>query len=585
MSIFSAFTLLGGLAFFIYGMNQMSHSLEMIAGEKMEIIINRLTGNRLLGLLLGCVITIAIQSSSAVTVMLVGLVNSGLMNLSNTVGIIMGSNIGTTVTAWIMSLIGVSSENILIRMLKPESFAPLLAFIGIILIMLAKLPKRKEIGNAFVGFAVLMFGMMLMSSSVAPLADSPEFAKLLTAFNNPFLGVLTGLIVTAVIQSSAASIGMLQALSMTGGITYGIAIPIIMGQNIGTCATALLSSIGVNRNAKRVAAVHLSFNLLGTAVFMLIFCALRSFIDASFLDLKVTPVEIALCHSIFNITTTALLLPFSKLLVKIAEGVIKEDAQPQVAFLDERLFNTPSIAVGKCEALANEMAKSAQTAVHLAIENYFRYEEKTGGMIGELEKRIDTYEDRLGTYLIKLSGSQHTQRDKHRIAKMLHSIGDWERISDYAQALSKSAKEIRDKRMEISEQARAELHALSKAVAEVVSLTAQSFAAADADLAARVEPLEQVIDLLAGKCRENHIGRLQGGVCTLERGFVLADTLNSYERISDHCSNIAIAVLEYEEESFSPHEYMRQVKSGDDPVFQKLFHEYRELYLSEFPKN
>ena len=341
MSIFSVLTLLGGLAFFIYGMNQMSRSLETIAGEKMEAIINKLTSNRILGLLLGCVITIAIQSSSAVTVMLVGLVNSGLMALSNTVGIIMGSNIGTTVTAWIMSLIGVSSENIFVRMLKPESFAPLLAFIGIVMIMLAKLPKRKEIGNAFVGFAVLMFGMMLMSNSVAPLADSPAFTKLLTAFKNPLLGVLTGLVVTAVIQSSAASIGMLQALSMTGGITYGIAIPIIMGQNIGTCATALLSSIGASRNAKRVAAIHLSFNLIGTAVFMIIYYALHSFLEVSFLHQRVTPIEIAICHSIFNVSTTILLLPFSKMLVRIAEGVIKEDAVPQIAFLDERLFNTP----------------------------------------------------------------------------------------------------------------------------------------------------------------------------------------------------------------------------------------------------
>lgn len=584
MSIFSIFTLLGGLAFFIYGMNQMSHSLEIIAGEKMEAIINRLTSNRFLGLLLGCMITIAIQSSSAVTVMLVGLVNSGLMDLSNTVGVIMGSNIGTTITAWIMSLIGVSSENVFVQLLKPESFAPLLAFIGIALIMLAKLPKRKEIGNAFVGFAVLMFGMMLMSNSVAPLADSPAFAKLLTAFENPLLGVLTGLVVTAIIQSSAASIGMLQALSMTGGITYGIAIPIIMGQNIGTCATAILSSIGVNRNAKRVAAIHLSFNLIGTAVFMIIYYALHSFLDASFLNLKATPVEIAICHSVFNISTTILLLPFSKMLVRIAEGVIKEDTIPQIAFLDERLFNTPSIAVGKCDTFANEMAESARSAVLLAIENYFDYEEKNGHTVRELESRMDTYEDRLGTYLIKLSGSKNTQKDKRRIAKMLHSIGDWERISDYARDLTKSAMEIKEKKLEISEQAKAELNMLSKAVAEIVSITTDAFVHSDAELAARVEPLEQVIDLLVAKCRENHISRLQDGVCTLERGFVLADTLNSYERISDHCSNIAIAILEEGKEKFSPHEYMQQVKSGDDPVFQKLFRDYQTCYLSEFPQ-
>lgn len=584
MSIFAVFTLLGGLAFFIYGMNQMSHSLEIIAGEKMETIINKLTSSRLLGLLLGCIITVAIQSSSAVTVMLVGLVNSGLMNLSNTVGIIMGSNIGTTVTAWLMSLIGVSSKNIFVQMLKPEAFAPVLAFTGIVLIMLAKLPKRKEIGNALVGFAVLMFGMMLMSSSVAPLADSPAFARLLTAFRNPLLGVLTGLVVTAVIQSSAASIGMLQALSMTGGITYGIAIPIIMGQNIGTCATAILSSIGVSRNAKRVAAIHLSFNLIGTAVFMIAYYALHSFLDASFLDLKATPVEIAVFHSVFNISTTILLLPFSKMLVRIAEGVIKEDAAPKIAFLDERLFNTPAIAVGQCAAFADEMAKSTQSAVSLAIANYFDYEEDRARAVGELERQIDTYEDRLGTYLTKLSGSKNTQRDKRRIAKMLHSIGDWERISDYARDLIKSSMEIKEKKLEISVQGKAELKTLSKAVSEIVSLTEEAFIDSDTELAARVEPLEQVIDLLVSKCRKNHVRRLQEGVCTLERGFVLADTLNSYERISDHCSNIAIAVLEEGREEFRPHEYMQQVKSGYDPVFQRLFRKYNAYYLSEFPE-
>ena len=581
MNVFSVFTLLGGLAFFIYGMNQMSRSLEIIAGEKMEAIINKLTSNRFLGLLLGCVITIAIQSSSAVTVMLVGLVNSGLISLSNTVGIIMGSNIGTTVTAWIMSLIGVSSDNVFVQMLKPESFAPVLAFIGIALIMLAKLPKKKEIGNAFVGFAVLMFGMMLMSNSVAPLADSPEFTKLLTAFKNPLLGVLTGLVVTAVIQSSAASIGMLQALSMTGGITYGIAIPIIMGQNIGTCATAVLSSFGVSRNAKRVAAIHLAFNLIGTAVFMVIYYALHSFLDASFLESKVTPVQIAVCHSIFNVSTTVMLLPFSKLLVRIAEGVIKDDSAPQVAFLDERLFKTPSIAVGKCDDFANEMAESTRSAVDMAVNNYFDYEESNGRTVRELESRIDTYEDRLGTYLIKLSGIKNTQRDKLRIAKMLHSIGDWERISDYARDLTNSSMEISEKKLEISEQAKAELKTLSKAVKEIVDLTADAFVRSDAELAARVEPLEQVIDLLVAKCRENHIRRLQEGVCTLERGFVLADTLNSYGRISDHCSNIAIAILEEGRDEFSPHGYMQQVKSGDDPVFQKLFREYQSRYLTE----
>ena len=579
MSIFSLFSLLGGLAFFIYGMNQMSHSMELIAGEKMEVIINKLTSSRLLGLLLGCVITIAMQSSSAVTVMLVGLVNSGLMNLSNTVGIIMGSNIGTTIMAWIMSLIGVSSDSFLLQMLKPESFAPLLAFIGIVLIMMAKLPKRKEVGNALVGFGILMSGMLMMSGSVAPLADSPVFARLLTAFRNPLLAVLAGFAVTAVIQSSAASVGMLQALSMTGGITFGIAIPIIVGQNVGTCATAILSSIGVGRNAKRVSVIHLAFNLIGATVFMIVFYAFY-LAGADFLEHRVNPVSIALCHTIFNVSTTTLLLPLSGVLVKIAESVIKEDSAPQVAFIDERLFNTPSLAVGKCEAIANEMAEAAASAVKLAIGNYFAYDEKTGMMIADLENRVDTYEDRLGSYLIRLSGSKNTQRDKRRIAKMLHSIGDWERISDYARDLNKSALEIRDKKLVISADAQEELGALSKAVGDIVALTTQVFSKADAELAVKVEPLEQVIDLLVENCRESHISRLQDGECTLERGFVFADTLNSYERISDHCSNIAIAVLEEGDRQFTPHEYMEHVKSGNDPVFQELFSEYQAQYLS-----
>lgn len=579
MTIFSVFTLLGGLAFFIYGMSQLSHSLEQIAGEKMELIINKLTSNRLLGLIMGCVITIALQSSSAVTVMLVGLVNSGLMNLSNTVGIIMGSNIGTTVTAWIMSLIGVSSDNFFVKMLQPESFSPLLAFIGIILLMLSKAPKKKEIGNSFVGFAILMYGMVLMSGSVAPLADSPMFTNILTAFKNPLLGILTGLVVTAVIQSSAASVGILQALSLTGGITYGIAIPIIMGQNIGTCATAILSSIGVSRNAKRVAAIHLSFNLIGTAIFMILFYSLHSVFDFPFVNLTIDPVGIAICHSIFNIATTLMLLPLSNYLVKIAENIVKIDPKPQIAFIDERLFKTPSIAVGKCEELSVEMARMANESVKLAVENYFDHDENRAASVRELEDRVDIYEDQLGTYLIKLSGGGTSVRDNHRIAKMLHSIGNMERISDLSIDLVKSAREIKEKQLQISEEAGTELLTLSKAVEEITDMTLKSYSTSDLALAQRIEPLEQVIDILVEECRDNHISRLQKGTCTLERGFILADTLNSYERISDHCSNIAIAVLEAGQKSFNPHDYLRKLRTGKDHEFQKMFEEYQAKYM------
>ena len=516
--------------------------------------------------------------------MLVGLVNSGLMSLSNTVGIIMGSNIGTTITAWIMSLIGVTSDNAIIKMLKPESFSPVLAFIGIVLIMLTKAPKKKEVGNSFLGFAILMYGMTLMSGSVAPLASDPDFSKLMTAFRNPLLGVATGLVVTAIIQSSAASVGMLQALSMTGSITYEIAIPIILGQNIGTCATAILSSIGVSRNAKRVAAIHLSFNLIGTAVIMVLFYSLHFVLDFSFVDLTINPVGIAMCHSIFNIGTTVILLPFANVLVKIAENVVGDDPQPQIAFLDERLFNTPSVAVAKCDSFSIEMAELARDSVVKSIENYFNHNDTIGAKIREDEEQIDVYEDRLGSYLIKLSASNISRRDNLKIAKMLHSIGNLERISDYALTLVKSAEEIRDKNLQVSEQAKAELEALSNAVKEIITLTANAYKTTDTELAKKVEPLEQVIDLLVEKCRDSHIARLQTGICTLERGFVLADTLNCYERISDHCSNIAVAVLAAGNDTFRPHDYLRQVKSGNNPDFQKMYHSYQLLYSADNAK-
>lgn len=581
MDIFSVFTLLGGLAFFIYGMNQMSHSLEKIAGNRLESIINRTTRNRVIGLLMGCVITIAMQSSSAVTVMLVGLVNSGLMNISNTVGIIMGSNIGTTITAWIMSLVGLSSDSIFLRMLKPESFSPVLAFIGIGLIMLSKKSKLKDVGNSFLGFAILMYGMMLMSSSVAPLSDSPAFMNALTAFNNPILGVLVGLVVTAVIQSSAASIGMMQAISMTGGLTYGMAIPIIMGQNIGTCATALLSSIGVSRNAKRVSVIHLSFNIIGTAFFMILYFALHALLDFSFTDLPASPVGIALCHSIFNIATTALLLPFSRTLVAIATRAIPTEAEKKVAFIDERLFGTPSIAIAECSRLSSEMAEHARNSVDLAIENLFTHTDKSAEAIAELEDTVDVYEDHLGSYLVRLSGKELSSTDKRTASKILHSIGNFERISDHALNLVSSAQEMLEKKIVMSDDAVAELKNLGDAVKEIIALSTDAYTSMDTSLAQKVEPLEQVIDLLTQDVRLHHVDRLQSGDCTIENGFVLADILNNYERISDHCSNIAVAVLEADLDLFDPHEYLRSVKSMENPAFKTLFTQYQEKYRFE----
>ena len=579
MNIFSFFTLFGGLAFFIYGMNQMSGSLEKIAGGRMESIVNKMTSNRVSGLLLGAGITIAIQSSSAVTVMLVGLVNSGIMDISNTVGVIMGSNIGTTVTAWIMSLIGISSDNVIVKMLKPESFAPVMAFIGIILIMVAKSTKKKDVGNILLGFAILMSGMMMMSSSVSPLADSPEFAKILTAFQNPLLGILTGLAVTAVIQSSAASVGMLQALSLTGGITYGMALPIIMGQNIGTCATAIISSIGVSRNAKRVAVIHISFNVIGTAIFMLVFYGLHSFIDFAFVDKTINPVGIALCHSIFNVATTLLLLPFSKMLVKIAMKAVKTQPEPQIAFLDERIFQTPSIAVSECGKLSVEMAGLAKDAVMTAIDNIHDYKEESDQFIKKAEADADIYEDHLGDYLVQLSGRELSDEDSRSVTKILHSIGNFERISDHARNLAESAEELSGKGLELSEHALAELDKLETAVKEILDITVAAYETNDVALAKKVEPLEEVIDVLTETIKVRHIGRLRKGECTIENGFVLSDMLNNYERISDHCSNIAMAVLEMQLDGRSePHEYLGKVRTMQDADYRTAYEEYETKY-------
>lgn len=576
--MFSFFTLLGGLAFFIFGMNQMSHALERIAGDKMEKVINTMTRNRFVGLILGCIITIAIQSSSAVTVMLVGLVNSGIMNISNTVGIIMGSNIGTTITAWIMSLIGVSSDNIFVKMLKPESFSPLLAFAGIVLIMLSKSSKRKDVGKCFIGFAILMYGMVLMSDSVEPLAQSENFSNIMMKFKNPLLGIIAGLVVTAVIQSSAASVGMLQALSMTGGITYAMAFPIIMGQNIGTCATAILSSIGVSKNAKRVAAIHLSFNLIGTAIFMLLYFIVQTFIDLSVMGKAINPAGIALCHSVFNIGTTILLLPFSNTLVKIATTAIKVEPQKQIAFIDERLFETPSVVVFECNRLSDEMAKLTGRAVNEAVSNLFSYDEKKGNDIETLEKDIDVYEDHLGTYLVKLSGTKLGSNDRKAVAKVLHSIGDFERMSDHALNLVESAKEISEKKIEMSEQALKELTVLGGALSEIIDITISSYERTDQKLAIRIEPLEQMIDVLTAQIRQNHVDRLQSGECTIEKGFVLADILNNFERISDHCSNIAVAVIEAGQDEYDPHAYLQKVRAKDNSDFNSMFNEFKEKY-------
>lgn len=578
MSIFSFITLFGGLALFLFGMNQMSASLEKLAGGKMEAILNKMTSNRFAGLALGAAITIAIQSSSAVTVMLVGLVNSGIMDIGNTVGVIMGSNIGTTVTAWIMSLIGVSSSNVFVRMLKPESFSPIMALIGVIMMMTCKSSKKKDIGNILVGFAVLMYGMTFMSSSVAPLAHSPKFETLLTAFRNPFLGILVGLTVTAVIQSSAASVGMLQALALTGSITWDMAIPIIMGQNIGTCATALISSIGVNRNAKRVAAIHISFNIIGTIIFMVIYFIVNATIDLPFLSRAIAPVGVAMFHSVFNICTTAMLLPFTKQLVKLAKRIVKTEPEKQVAFLDERLLKTPSVAIAECSKQENEMALLSKDSLVKAMNLLLQFDEKEAEGVRDLEAEVDVFEDHIGSYLVKVSGNELSDHDGKEVSLMLHTISNFERISDHALNVMQTAQELHDKRLKFSDMAYEELDILVSAMTEILDITYTAFTESDYTLAQKIEPLEEVIDGMTERIKSNHTERLKNGTCTIQNGFILNDLLNALERASDHCSNIGVAMIELRQYSFDTHEYLEEAKDMSNPVFRGFYEMFKDKY-------
>ena len=563
MDIFSVFTLCGGLAFFLYGMTTMSKSLEKMAGGKLERLLKRMTSNPFKSLLLGAGITIAIQSSSAMTVMLVGLVNSGVMELGQTIGVIMGSNIGTTLTAWILSLTGIESESVFINLLKPENFSPLVALAGIILIMGSKKQKRRDIGRIMVGFSILMYGMELMKDSVSPLADMPEFASLLTAFNNPLLGVLVGTVFTGIIQSSAASVGILQALALTGSITYGMAIPIIMGQNIGTCVTALLSSIGVNRNAKRVAVIHISFNIIGTVVCLILFYGGHAIFHFSFMDASVGAVGIAFCHTVFNVLTTVLLLPFSRQLEKLARRLVRsENKTEQFAFLDPLLMRTPGVAISECVSMTNRMSQLAHETLLLAIDQLSGYSDTRETRIFENEDKLDTYEDRLGAYLVEISQHGVSVSDIQTVSRLLHAIGDFERIGDHALNLQESAQELRDKDLHFSESAKAELQVLLEALEDTMDLAFRSFVENDAQTARAVEPMEETIDQLIEEIRMRHIRRLQTGECTIQLGFVLNDLLTNFERVSDHCSNIAVCIIEEKEGTMDRHSYLHDVKGA-----------------------
>jgi len=583
MDLFDILALGGGLALFLYGMNIMSVGLEKLAGGKLEGILRRMTSSPVLGMLFGALVTAVIQSSSAVTVMLVGLVNSGIMALQQSVGVIMGANIGTTITAWLLSLVSVDGSGIFMQMLKPKNFSLVLAMIGILMIMAGKTQKKKDLGAILLGFTILMYGMDMMSGAVKPLQNMPGFADLFTKFQNPLLGVLVGAVLTAIIQSSSASVGILQALSLTGVITYSAAFPIIMGQNIGTCVTSVLSSIGANRSARKVSVIHISFNLIGTGIFLIAYLVASALIEpvAVFFAGTIDPAGIAVCHSIFNIATTLLLLPFGKLLVKIADKVIQdkhEAVEVKDELLDARVLSIPAMAVTACNTLTEHMAIAATYAVQTAIDLLDTYTEAGASSLVEGEETLDMYEDRVGQYLTQISGQGLSDYDSRQRFKMQHVIGDFERLGDHAMNLLDSAKEKQAKGQTFSADGAAQLAVLKEAINEILLLTCRAYQENDLELAAQVEPLEQVIDNLIRQARSSHLKRLNEGRCTIEMGFVLADVLNNYERVSDHCSNIAVAIIEAESDRYDSHDYLDSIKTGENKAFQQAYKQYSEKY-------
>lgn len=579
MSIFNVLTLFGGLAMFLFGMSVMGDGLEKSAGSRLKIILAELTSSPLRGFVLGLVVTAVIQSSSATTVMVVGFVNSGIMSLRQAIGIIMGANVGTTATAWLLSLSGIQGDSMLMQLLKPSSFAPVLAVIGIVMYMFLKNGKKKDVGSILLGFAVLMAGMESMSGAVEPLRDAPWFTGLFTLFTNPLLGVLAGALLTAVIQSSSASVGILQALSATGAITFGSAIPIIMGQNIGTTATALLSSVGTNKNARRAAIVHFYFNIIGTGVFLTGFYVLNAIFHFDFLANPIDQPGIAIVHTIFNLTCTAVLLPFAGALEKLACATIKDDEKGEDEFqlLDERLMVTPPVAIAQAKKLTVRMAELSCDSMNKAIDMVEHYDPQIGKYILETENKIDEFEDRLGTYLVGLAAQNLSQADSREVSKMLHIIGDFERISDHSCSTLKAAEEMADKKIHFSDEAMNELRVIGSAVKEVLGMTQDCVARENLSLAVQVEPLEQVVDYLKDQMRTRHILRLQEGSCTIELGFIFSDLLTDYERVSDHCSNIAACMIEMEHGSVDTHSYLGAIKSSDEN-FALNYQEYRKKY-------
>ena len=571
MTIFDVLTLIGGLCLFLFGMNIMGDGLERRAGNSLKALLGKLTGSKIKGFLTGLGVTAVIQSSSATTVMVVGFVNSKIMTLKQSIGVIMGANIGTTVTAWILSLGGISSDNLLVQLLKPTSFTPVLALIGTVLLMFAKSGKSKDTGTILLGFATLMFGMDTMSGAVEGLADIPAFQNLFLMFENPVLGVLVGAVLTAIIQSSSASVGVLQALSATGAVSYAAAVPIIMGQNIGTCVTALLSSFGTNKNAKRAAVVHLSFNVIGTVVWLSVFSLVSSLVKPAILGMSASYLGIAVAHSAFNILCTALLLPLSGLLEKVAYLIVPDSAEAEKKVeLDERLLATPTIALQQCNHIVGKMAAETVEGFLLSMQMLTHYDSSTAQRIRTIEGDTDHYEDILGTYLTKLGRSHISDDDSSEVSKLLKAIGDFERISDHSVNVLESAEELREKKIRFSEGAEKELEVLCCALDEILKITMDAFCNNDVDTARRVEPLEQVIDHIKLVLRDRHIARLRDGQCSVEVGFIWSDLLTNLERASDHCSNIAVGIIDANDHTMNAHQVLRSIKEGNSAFAEQL---------------
>ena len=583
MDIFAILTMISGLALFLYGMHMMGNGLESVSGGKLESILARMTSKKIFAILLGAGVTGVIQSSSATTVMVVGFVNSGIMKLKQAIGIIMGANIGTTITAWILSLSGIEGDNLFVKLLKPTSFSPLLAAIGVALLMFSKSEKKKNVGTILIGFAILMFGMDSMSGAVKPLAEVPEFTSILTMFSNPILGVLAGAILTAVIQSSSASVGILQALCLTGAISFGSAVPIIMGQNIGTCITAILSCIGAKRSAKRAAVVHLYFNLIGTVIFLVVFYTLNAFIHFEFLNDAAGPAGIAIFHSLFNISATLLFAPFTNLFEFLALKTIKETKEEREVFnefqlLDSRFLETPSYAIEVSKTLMNKMSSISKESYEKSMLLFNKYESSIENDITYLENKVDKYEDALSSYLVKLSGKNLSNKDTKTLSLLLHCMGDFERISDHSVNIMQVFKELKEKKLEFSKAAISDLKVYNLALNDIVERTFKAFLDVDVELAKTVEPLEEVIDFINNEVKNRHVIRLREGTCTVELGFILSDLITNMERVSDHCSNIAVYIIQQSEENLEIHNYLDNLKSKNNPIFMEKYAEFMSQY-------